>query len=593
MISGSFRFLCLLPVCLILGNTLPVVAQNPAVAPMIRLIETGKLPEARLPTVLGMICKRGDEADLAFVFRKATDPETLSSEMQLHTLELLAQAARDRNLKPSGELNGLKDLLQQANSANNLAMQKQVIELIGLWRVRELAGELAMSLQAGVTPDLAEPLITTLATLQGRDATTLILPLTRPGQAPRVRKQAIATLATLDLELASTAAADYLVEARAGDSLNSLLQPFLARKTGPEQLGKAISSRTISPDIAKLALRALLAAGRNDEALSAPLARAAGLENSLQPLSPEEMARLQQEILTHGDAARGEQVFRREDLNCYKCHALGQAGGKIGPDLSPIGGTSPLDYLVNSLLLPSQAIKEAYKTLLVVDVEGLSFTGVVVDRDQDRLILRDAQGKERTIAIADIEFEKEGESLMPAGLTKFLTRAELIDLVRFLSALGKDSGYTMSSEPTIYRWRVYEDTPGKVAVELFDDDSVRNMLFEYAPDRWRPMYSLASGALPLADAGKLAHSPVIFAYAEFRVNVPGHVQLKLNDPQGITLWLDNTRVAAENWENLPVTEGHHRLLFRIDTNKFRNEHLRALLLKGSAPAAEYSLVVGE
>ena len=40
-------------------------------------------------------------------------------------------------------------------------------------------------------------------------------------------------------------------------------------------------------------------------------------------------------------------------------------------------------------------------------------------------------GKTIIIPTADIEEETEGRSMMPQGLTKFLTHDELLDLIRF------------------------------------------------------------------------------------------------------------------------------------------------------------------
>ena len=54
------------------------------------------------------------------------------------------------------------------------------------------------------------------------------------------------------------------------------------------------------------------------------------------------------EVLARGDAARGEQVFRRSDTSCFQCHAIGGAGGQLAPDLRAIGASSPMDYLIDS-----------------------------------------------------------------------------------------------------------------------------------------------------------------------------------------------------------------------------------------------------
>ena len=48
---------------------------------------------------------------------------------------------------------------------------------------------------------------------------------------------------------------------------------------------------------------------------------------------------------------------------------------------------------------------------------------------------------------------------MPVGLVDGLTRAELVDLVRFLSELGKVGPYAVSKQRLVRRWQVLADTP--------------------------------------------------------------------------------------------------------------------------------------
>ncbi len=560
---------------------------------MVRLIDSGRLPESRLPTVLSLICKRGDAVDLQYIFEKTLDEKAFSAPTRLAALELLSQTSQTRKIKPAGDLTRLKQLLDLGAETKDIKLQKQAVKLIGQWKVSELSADLEKRLKDPSQKALTGTIIQTLATLGGRDASASIQQLASSKNPKSVRVQAIRSLAGIDLKKAAIAAANYLKEATLQDDINRVIQPFLSRKNGPKLLGEAISQQQIAPDIAKLALRAMLTAGRNDPPLSDPLSKAAGLESSSKPLTKQELKSLTQQVLQKGDAARGEQIFRREELNCYKCHAIGKAGGKIGPDLSAVGGSSPIDYLINALLLPSQAIKEAYKTKLIVDADGLQHTGIVVDEDDDRIVLRDAQGKEITIAVDDIEFEKEGDSLMPTGLTKFLTHDEFVDLLRFLSALGKDPGYTMSATPTVYRWRIYQKPPPKTTWDTFADESVRNLLFEYAPQRWRPIYSLASGELPIDEAKRISKNKIVFVYAEIDVTVPGNVKLGLEPNDGIILWLDNRRLEPQNWKNVPVTKGKHRILLRIDTDKYQSNRLRLTVEKGTPPAAEYSIVVGE
>ena len=49
-----------------------------------------------------------------------------------------------------------------------------------------------------------------------------------------------------------------------------------------------------------------------------------------------------------GDPSRGEEIYRRAQLGCVTCHAIGGAGGKVGPELTSLGASAPLDYIMRA-----------------------------------------------------------------------------------------------------------------------------------------------------------------------------------------------------------------------------------------------------
>ena len=57
------------------------------------------------------------------------------------------------------------------------------------------------------------------------------------------------------------------------------------------------------------------------------------------------------------------------------------------------------------------------------------------------LVLRTPEDREITLALKEIDEAQLGGSLMPDGLTDTLTRAEFVDLVRFLAEMGKVGPY--------------------------------------------------------------------------------------------------------------------------------------------------------
>src|SRR6185436_937444 len=189
-----------------------------------------------------------------------------------------------------------------------------------------------------------------------------------------------------------------------------------------------------------------------------------------------------------GDAARGEKVFRGALTNCVSCHAIGGAGGKVGPDVSAVGTGLPIDLVIESVLWPNRQVKEGFMTTAVITKNDQIYQGFHASEDKQTLILRDPAKEELIrIPIADIAKRKEVGSVMPEGLTNGLTRAELRDLIRFLSDLGKPGPFRVPDKPLVRRWLV---ASGSARVKGFEETSALT---------WLPKYSRVSGDLPLED----------------------------------------------------------------------------------------------
>ena len=129
------------------------------------------------------------------------------------------------------------------------------------------------------------------------------------------------------------------------------------------------------------------------------LAAAAKITTGPRQLSPEEMAQVVASVKEHGDPARGEAIFRRAELNCLKCHSIGDAGGLVGPNMLSLGATAQLDYIVDSLLIPGKNIKEGYQTVVVQTTEGKVLSGIKLRQTGTDLLIRDAEDQEMSIPL--------------------------------------------------------------------------------------------------------------------------------------------------------------------------------------------------
>jgi putative heme-binding domain-containing protein len=111
-----------------------------------------------------------------------------------------------------------------------------------------------------------------------------------------------------------------------------------------------------------------------------------------------------------------------------------------GPNLSAVAAGLPIDLLVESVLWPVRQIKEGYAATTVITKDGRVLSGFAHSEDKTVLRVRDlATGKIATVQTAQIKQRTKGGTVMPPGLTVSLTRAELRDLIKYLSTLKTTS----------------------------------------------------------------------------------------------------------------------------------------------------------
>jgi quinoprotein glucose dehydrogenase len=142
------------------------------------------------------------------------------------------------------------------------------------------------------------------------------------------------------------------------------------------------------------------------------------------------------ETLEGGNAEQGRKLFfERTQLSCVRCHKVGEVGGEVGPPLTKLGGEKTREYLLESIVRPSQQIAKGFDTAIVATDDGKVVSGIVKQESEQELRLMTAEGKLLVIDKSTIEERSVGKSAMPEDLIKYLTKPELRDLVEFLSTL--------------------------------------------------------------------------------------------------------------------------------------------------------------
>ena len=139
-----------------------------------------------------------------------------------------------------------------------------------------------------------------------------------------------------------------------------------------------------------------------------------------------------------GSAKRGREVFFHEKAKCATCHRVNQVGGTVGPDLSAIGANRSKQDLLESILFPSASIVRQYESQSILSVDGRVFSGVILKETNEHVVLQRASGEPIEISQQEIEeIQPSAVSVMPEGIEQLLTDQDLVDLVAWLSQLGR------------------------------------------------------------------------------------------------------------------------------------------------------------
>lgn len=144
------------------------------------------------------------------------------------------------------------------------------------------------------------------------------------------------------------------------------------------------------------------------------------------------------EILAQkGDPERGRGLFfESASLQCRNCHIVGGRGENYGPDLSKVGAKHPRAALLETILQPSKQIDPPFATWVVQAEDGAVYTGLLLQKNDETVVLKDAGRKEIRLRAASVaRMAAQQTSAMPEFLLQDLTASEAADLLEFLASL--------------------------------------------------------------------------------------------------------------------------------------------------------------
>lgn len=148
-----------------------------------------------------------------------------------------------------------------------------------------------------------------------------------------------------------------------------------------------------------------------------------------------------------GNATHGKELFYG-DANCSMCHMIEGKGGRLGPELTGVGGSRTREAIIDSVRNPSnhlawglaEATKEfpqEYESVTVVTADGKQIRGVTLNEDSFSVQIMDS-GEHLYLLEKDKlrSFQKSRESAMPKYDADALSDKDLEDIVAYLIGVG-------------------------------------------------------------------------------------------------------------------------------------------------------------
>jgi len=134
-----------------------------------------------------------------------------------------------------------------------------------------------------------------------------------------------------------------------------------------------------------------------------------------------------------GNTKRGEELFHKVH-KCITCHRVENEGGSIGPNLSDVGKRTKREYLLESIVAPSDKIVKGYETQVVVLADGRVITGTIQSEDEYELVIADARNEHKVVKDEIDDRVTSDVSTMPT-LANLLTVDDVRNLIAYLTTL--------------------------------------------------------------------------------------------------------------------------------------------------------------
>lgn len=266
-----------------------------------------------------------------------------------------------------------------------------------------------------------------LAFADGETALAVLPELFTPQTPPALQQAAVKSLST---QPPQKTAAPLLANWRGlGPAVRrDVVDVLIQSEPGATQLLAAISAGDVKASEIERDKKQLLTKHPQEKVRTAALALLDVTSGNRRKIIEDYQAALNLEA----DAARGKLVFTK---TCSVCHKIGAEGHAVGPDLASTQNKS-LDDLLIALMDPNREAQPAYINYTAETDDGKVFTGIISAENAASITLRRAESKEDVIQRDSLEaLASSGQSLMPEGLEKDLSKQQVADVLAFIKSL--------------------------------------------------------------------------------------------------------------------------------------------------------------
>ena len=528
-----------------------------------------------------LVGKAGDASQLTKMFDSALT-QHFTDEASTKVLAALTQAHQQRKLRPSKP-----DRIQKLINSKNPKLQSAAIALAGQWNLASQVGVLrTFALDPNASPEIRRAVVASLQQMKAASATDLLVEMADnipAGPLSSESVELVSALATSNFERALPAIKKSLAAVADDQVAQQLWTSLLSNQGAATSLAAKIDSTdqsTMKQSVARVGLRIASEEWRKDQAdLIAVLAPLSGDTTATEKMTPEKIKAMAVEAMKSGQPHQGEIIYRRKSLACITCHAIGGVGGKVGPDMTSLGASAPLDYIVESLFDPNAKIKEGYHSVIIATDEGKLITGIEVQSDDIETVIRTADNKLIRIPDDQIEGKKNGKSAMPTGVIDGLSKQEQLDLISFLGNLGKPGAFDASRTDVARRFEAFS---GNHRIEQL---GVADVIDGSRVKGWKRVDTMVNGDLTRDSLKTVAVQSVFTSLVNLYVRVQLNIStertavLDVLGPKKIAAWIDGKAVEVDSLSSTKSSSdlktnriqhalqpGVHTLLIRFDAN---------------------------